>query len=423
MRTEPAKALENGSATVSTLVDTTADRILIADDNPANLLLLRHILSKEPYTVFEAQDGAQALEMALEHQPDLVLLDVMMPALDGYEVSIALKQAPHMSEMPVIFLSALSDAKSRIRGLEAGAVDYITKPFHKDEVLARVRNQLEMRRLTRELQNANHDLSEKQRRIEEDLEAAAAIQRSLLPSTPPSTSRVTTAWRFLPCERTAGDLFEFNQLTENDFAFHVIDVSGHGVPAAMMTVALSQSLATNNGHTLQSPKSGGRPRVVSPGQVLHRLDTEYPIERFGRHFTIAYLLLDLETGRLRYSSAGHPMPFVVRRDGTLEELPAGGTIIGLGGAVPFEEGETQLEPGDRLFVHTDGIPEATDARGAFFGQKAMYQAIHESRHASLNEICSNLIQAVEGFAGSKNFADDVTVFAIEYNGSAETDPE
>ncbi len=244
------------------------------------------------------------------------------------------------------------------------------------------------------------------------------IQRSLLPSSPPATDKVIAAWRFLPCEQNAGDLFSFNQLTKKDLAFHVIDVSGHGVPAAMMTVALSQSLATDNGHTLQPSEDGESVIVVPPGEVLHHLDVEYPIDRFERHFTIAYMLLDLESGTLRYSRAGHPLPFILRRDGRLEELAAGGTIIGLGGVVPFEEGECQLESGDRLFIYTDGIPEAANARGEFFGEDALYRTLQNARELPLDDACGTLIEAVQEFAGTRDFEDDVTLFAIEYDGTA-----
>lgn len=396
-----------------------AEQILIADDNPANLLLLRRILEKEPCELLEAEDGKSALKLALEHRPDLVLLDVMMPGLDGYEVSLALKQDPHMSEVPVIFLSALADASSKLKGLEAGAVDYITKPFNKDEVLARVRIQLKLSRLTRELRKANRDLSNKQQRLDEDLKAAAGIQRSLMPSKPPATEKVDVAWRFLPCDANAGDLFGFDQLTPNEFSFHVVDVSGHGVPAAMMTVALSQSLDPSNGHTLVRADETGEPTVVAPAQVLRRLDVEYPIDRFERHFTIAYMLLDLETGRLRYSRAGHPKPILIRTDGTLEELESGGTIIGLGGIMPFDEGECQLRPGDRLFVYTDGIPETVNPAGEFFGEEAMYRVLRDARDSSLDDACGSLIEAVEQFATTRDFDDDVTLFAIEYEGPAE----
>lgn len=417
MAMENLSVIDRGADPPEQVFPDRAEQILIADDNPANLLLLRRILAREPCALVEAENGDEALQLALEHRPDLVLLDVMMPGLDGYEVALALKQDPHMSEVPVIFLSALSDASSKVKGLEAGAVDYITKPFNKDEVLARVRNQLKLGRLTKELRKANRDLSEKQRRIDEDLKAAAAIQRSLLPSQAPTSDKLIAAWRFLPCDQNAGDLFAFNQLTSSEFAFHVIDVSGHGVPAAMMTVALSQSLAPDNGHTRQAAEDGGEPVVVPPAQVLNHLDVEYPIERFERHFTIAYMLLDLDTGLLRYSRAGHPMPVVLRRDGTLEELPAGGTIIGLGGVVPFDEGRCQLESGDRLFVYTDGIPEAANAAGEFFGEDALYRALRSARGLPLDDACGRLIDAVQEFAGTHDFDDDVTLFAIEFDGT------
>ncbi len=394
------------------------ERILIADDNPFNLRLLRRILSNEADTVLEAEDGARALELACEGRPDLILLDVRMPGLDGYEVARALQRNPATADVPILFLSGLTDANSRIRGLESGAVDYITKPFHKDEVLARVRSQLKLRRLTRALREANADLHEKQRRLDEDLEAAAAIQRSLLPARGPTTDRVTAAWRYRPCQRSGGDLFSFHELTSDAFAFHVIDVAGHGVPAAMMTVALSQSLSADSGATRERSPGSNRLEAVAPADVLRRLDADYPIDRFDRHFTIAYLLLDLATGLLRYSLAGHPHPVVVRRDGRLEPLKCGGTIIGLGGAVPFDEGRLHLRAGDRVFVFTDGIPEACDPAGHFFGESALHRTLHATRAKSLDAACGHVVESVQRFTGARPFDDDVTLFAIEYEGPA-----
>jgi len=387
-----------------------SERVLIVDDNAINRRVLQGMLRKEQVTLLTAADGEEALAVARSEPPNLILLDIMMPAKDGYQVCAELKADPRTEHVPVIFLSALSETADKIKGLELGAVDYITKPFDQGEVLARVRSQLKIQRLSHDLRRANRELQDKQEHIDADLRAAAAIQRSLVPSSAPPVDGLRLAWRFIPCDRVGGDLFHFVPLPDGQLAVYVLDVAGHGVPAAMITVSLSQFLSPQAHHLADAAGA-----AFAPSVVLGRLDHHYPIERFDKYFTIAYALIDPLRGRLRYSLAGHPQPIVVRADGTIELLEAGGTIIGLGAPVPFDEGEVGLRPGDRVFLFTDGIAECENGAGDQFGDARLYEALRRGR-GSLDEACDGLIEALHDFAGSAESGDDITLVGLEYAG-------
>jgi sigma-B regulation protein RsbU (phosphoserine phosphatase) len=349
--------------------------------------------------------------MATREHPDLILLDVMMPGKDGYAVCAELKRNGQSADIPIIFLSSLSQAGDKVRGLQLGAVDYVTKPFDQGEVLARVRTHLLVRRLAQEVLAANLVLVEKQRHLDEDLRAAADIQRSLLPRRlrlPPS---VAVAWRFDPCDQVGGDLFNIHLLDERFLELYIADVSGHGVPAAMVTVALSQSLLPDGARNSMAPGDW-----TTPSAVLGQLDREYPIERFNRFFTIWYGLLDYQTGRLRYSQAGHPMPILLRSTAEIERLEAGGPIIGLGMSFSPDEGEVQMLPGDRLYLHTDGIIEFESTDREFFGDDRFQRELTHGRGLSLDDSCELVVRALRAFAHGASPQDDVTLAAIEFRG-------
>ncbi|MDX2168082.1 MAG: SpoIIE family protein phosphatase [Deltaproteobacteria bacterium] len=393
-------------------LDARGERVLIVDDNAINRRVLQGMLRREPVALLTAADGEEALQIARRAPPNLILLDIMMPAKDGYQVCAELKADPRTEHVPVIFLSALSETADKIKGLELGAVDYITKPFDQGEVLARVRSQLKIQRLADEIRRANRELQDKQAHIEEDLKAAAAIQRSLVPQQAPPLAGLTLAWRFIPCDRVGGDLFHFVPLPYGQLAVYVLDVSGHGVPAAMVTVSLSQYLSPQARH-LADPHGVAH----APGAVLEQLDREYPMERFDKYFTIAYALIDPARGRLRYSLGGHPQPLVVRADGRVELLEAGGALIGLGAPLPFEEGELALARGDRVFLFTDGIAECENRAGALFGEARLHAALRRGGR-TLDEACDGVIEALHGFAAGADSQDDITLVGLEYAGAA-----
>jgi phosphoserine phosphatase RsbU/P len=415
------------------------DTILIVDDEPLNRDLLAVVLRDENCNLLFAGDAAAAIDLATAQLPSLILLDVMMPAggdapanagrggaashgdvaaLDlGYEVCVRLKRDPRTAHIPIIFLSALHRLEERVHGLSLGASDYITKPFDRAEVVARVRSQLAVARLTRELLAANGRLLEKQASLDFDLRAAGEIQRALMPARnldhPPY---VQIACRLYPSDQVGGDICNCYYIDEDHLAAYIVDVCGHGVPAAMLAVAVSQSLAPPSLRRSIGGRPSFDPAMLSPSEVLRRLDREYPFERFDKFFTICYLVLNTRTGEFRYSLAGHPRPVVVRKCGDLELLDAGGTIIGMSASTPFDEGTGWLEPGDLIILYTDGLTEGENPRGNFFGEDALNRSLRGVAGSDPEIACEKIMSDLIGFSAGTRFRDDVTLMAVRYVG-------
>ena len=390
-------------------------KILIADDTDVNRLVLSAILRGAGHEVVQACDGEEALLLARQHLPDLMLLDVMMPRLDGWQVLKTLKADPALADLPVVFLTARGDTADKIRGLELGAADYVTKPFDADEVLARVRTQVRLRHLARSLEAANAELRRRQKLIDDDLRAAADIQRALLPRGPLELPGLRATSFFLPSHHVGGDIFNLQRLGADHAAIWVLDVSGHGVGAAMVTVSVAQRLLPQGGIVAGDPLDPAA-RPAEPADVLAKLDAEYPMERFDRFFTITYLLIDLRTGRVRYSSAGHPPPILQRKDGTLTALEEGGTLVGLGGS-SFAQGEAWLRPGDRLVLYTDGLVDYQGRAASAFGAERLESALAETRSLSLDEAGDALVHRVLGHGDAAPPDDDLTVLVVEWQGA------
>jgi sigma-B regulation protein RsbU (phosphoserine phosphatase) len=393
----------------------TAKKILIADDHIVNRRLLVSILKKEGYEILEAADGEEAIELALRELPDLILLDIVMPEKDGYEVCSELQREGRSANIPIIFLSAKTEIEDKIKGLELGGADYVTKPFDKGEIIARIRAQLKIRDLTKKLMLANQELVEKQGLIDEDLKAAAEIQKSLLPISPLNIDKIDVAWRFMPCQRIGGDIFNMLRLDENHWGFYILDVSGHGVPSALVAVSVSQMMHLPIGFLLKkSIRSSPYYEITPPAQVLKMLDREYPIERFNKYFTMSYLILNTKEGGIRYSNAGHPPPVLVRETGTLELLEEGGTIIGMEGVVPFYEGKKQLRFRDKLIMYTDGIVEYQDRNGTFYGENRFYGELQRLKDKPVSELVDAIIDSMMDFGDNNEPHDDISLLGIDF---------
>jgi len=396
-------------------------KVLIADDTPLNRRVLSAIVRKAGHLALEAADGQEALQQARKEKPDLLLLDINMPHLDGYQVLAELKSDPELGDVPIVLISSLSEAVDKIKGLDLGAADYVAKPFNTEEVSARIRTQLRLRHLTRSLMQLNSELTQKQNRLEEDLKAAADIQRSLIPPTRPSFPGVEVAWRYLPWGTVSGDLFNVHQLDTEHVAVFMLDVTGHGVPAALVTVSVAQALSPEAGLVVGNPRRATSHAVAAPADVLSVLERDYPFERFERFFTMSYLLLNTRNGVLRYCGAGHPAPFLRREDGTLEPLPEGGPPVGLGLAHgPPEEGYVRMAPGDRVFLYTDGVVEQSGPDGEAFGMDRLRQALEAAREPSgvpsLDAWCDGVLEAMLAHAAGVPADDDISLLALEYRG-------
>lgn len=215
----------------------------------------------------------------------------------------------------------------------------------------------------RKLTALNRQFSERQERLDDDRLAAAGIQKSLLPLNPPRISGLDVSWRFVPSEAIGGDVFNIFLLDEHHLGIYVLDVSGHGVQAALVTVSVSQMLLPHTGLVVRkNPASVSGSDITSPRDVMELLDTEYPMERFDKFFSMIYIVLDVRDGSFVICNAGHMPALVFRRDGRIEKLKRGGTVIGLGGILPFEQQNETLYKGDRLLLYTDGVTDFMNSR-------------------------------------------------------------
>lgn len=386
-------------------------KILIIDDDENAIALLALILKKEGYEVLHALDSASGMATAEIEQPDLILLDIMMPGVDGFQTCQMIKENPKIKEIPILFLSALTDSQDKIKGLELGGVDFVTKGGDKGELLARVRTQLKIRALTKEIVQTNEILVEKQHHLDEDLKAAAVIQHTLLPHPNLVLPKTEIAWKFEPCELIGGDVFNATQPTPNHVAFYILDVSGHGVPSAMVSASVSETL-------LQISYKAGRSQnlLIKPKLLMESLQKEFPIERFDRFFTLAYLVLDAESGKLTYSNAGHPPPILLRSTGSIELLDIGGPLIGFGENMLFEEGEEMLHKGDKIILYTDGITEREDQKGTLYGDERLLALAQQMSQKPIQLIIDEIFARVADFGNHLPLKDDVSLFGIQFTG-------
>jgi sigma-B regulation protein RsbU (phosphoserine phosphatase) len=273
-----------------------------------------------------------------------------------------------------------------------------------------------IRELRQQLSETRLLLKRREQELADALDSAAHIQRSMIPQQPPNFHKLHYAWCFAPSKKVGGDLFNVATLDEGTIMTYLLDVSGHGLASAMVSVAVQQSLSPTTGRLLKQPL-GHRPyyRITPPREVLAQLDAEYPFERFDEFFTISYLLLNPHTGRVRYGNAGHPPPLLLRRDGTLERLDCGGPLIGLNHREEQDEGETQLQEGDRLFLYTDGLTEQTDANSSCYGEARLIASLHAQGGVRLDQACNEALAGVRHFAGKVPAQDDMTLIGIEFS--------
>ncbi len=268
----------------------------------------------------------------------------------------------------------------------------------------------------RELVRLNNELLEKQQRLDQDLKAAAGIQRTLLPSKLPESNHLRAAWKFIPCEHIGGDIFNLFPLDEDHLAVYMIDVSGHGVPAALVTVSVSQALHPDGGYVLKKPSAPAVSRqIAAPRDVLSGLDEQYPIERFDMFFTMNYGIVNTREGILQYANAGHPPAILVHPAGGIEILEAKGPVIGMGG-IPFEQQQTNIAPGDKVIFYTDGIIEYENAAQLFYGKERFYRLLEKSCREPLSTLMERIIESLRDFAEDTAPQDDISLLAFEYLG-------
>jgi sigma-B regulation protein RsbU (phosphoserine phosphatase) len=384
--------------------------ILIVDDTPANLHLLSKMLSEQGYRVRPVPDGSLALTATQAEVPDLILLDIRMPEMDGYQVCEHLKGDAKTRDIPIIFISALDATQDKVKAFAVGGVDYITKPFQCEEVLARVETHLALRRLSKQLQEANRQLQKANRKMERELTLAGEVQASFLPREIPDIPGWQLAVMLRPSRETCGDFYDVNLLPNGRLEILIADVVDKGAGAALF-MALSWILIRT--HATQYPAKPEQVLSAVNRCILENADT-------GQFVTVFYGILDPATGRLRYSNAGHcpALLFSIQGGGTLQTLGQTGTILGIIEDATWYQKVVQLAPDDVLVLYTDGVTEAQNAQGAFFGEERLLEATRANLRQTAQDIQEAVLAEVEAFSGNAPQSDDIALMILT-RGSAE----
>ncbi len=398
--------------------------ILVVDDTSANLQVLAGMLKDRGYKVRPVPSGKLALLAARRDPPDLILLDINMPEMNGYEVCEQLKADDKLHGIPVIFISALTEQLDKVKAFATGGVDYITKPFQMEELHARVETHLKLRRLQIELEESNARLASANDRMSRDLKAAAKIQETLLPREVPLVPGVDFAWIYQPCDELAGDGLNIIPLGDGKVGLYVLDVSGHGVAAALLSVSLSRLLSPPSEPSsilIQKGDVGDRFDITPPAEVAARLNRLFPFDSAtGQFATMVYGILDTATGEFRYVSAGHPGPLHLPSNADPVILESHGFPIGLAEDV-FEERSVRLGAGDRLYLYSDGVPEAMNSAGKIFGTDCLLDAIGQARSQQLRDGVVALLAEITRWHGSEKHHDDISILTIEVAGARGVD--
>jgi len=371
--------------------------VLVVDDAPANIQVVNSIL-QGAYKVRIATNGAKALELVkTTPPPDLILLDVMMPGMDGYEVCTRLKTDPGTKDIPVIFLTGQTETSDETRGFEVGAVDYIHKPFSPAVVQARVQTHLVLRGI-------REQLAQQLFTIQKELETARQIQHSILPREIPKFAGLDIAARYIPMTSVAGDFYDFIRVDDRRLGILVADVSGHGMPAALIASMLKIALAAQ------------APQAADPAAVLLGLNLAL-LDKFQHHYvTAAYVYLDMEKHILRYAGAGHPPILHWGSSGSpVNDVLENGMFLGKFDFAAYTAVEIPIAPGDWCLMYTDGIPETTNPQEVQFGDERFRAFLAEREWASADQLADSLLDEVSRWssrAPGEDPEDDITMVAF-----------
>lgn len=402
-------------------------RVLIADDDPIFRRLLERTLQQWGYEVTSARDGVEAWRFFQERDYPLVITDWIMPGMDGIELVRRIRTAPRPGYVYVLLLAASSQRREVIEGLSAGADDFVSKPFDRDELHVRLRTGERIIHLEKTLLEQNRILSERNAEMEADLRMACEVQQALLPqgypsfpaNAPPERSTLRFSDRYRPNGAVGGDFFDVLSLSDTRAGLFICDVMGHGVRAALVTAmvrALVESL---------------RPLAHEPGRLLAEMNRD--LQAIFGHASVPvflsafYATIDTQSGQFLYANAGHPYPLLVRRDeGEVAPLPMPpgmpGPPLCVRDQVAYQTNSTQLTPGDCVVLFTDGVYEVVGADQEPYGEQRLQQAIMRRLHLPIGKLLDEVLAEVIRFCGTRGFADDVCLVGVDLIRTAGTVP-
>jgi phosphoserine phosphatase RsbU/P len=387
----------------------TVQKILIVDDEPFNVDYLEQELDGSGCEIITASNGQEALDQVHAGSPDLILLDIMMPVMDGFQVLAHLKADAATRDIPVIVISASNSLDSVVRGIQLGAEDYLPKPFEPTLLHARISSSLEKKRL-RDLQHLYL------KNLEREFDIAREIQQDFLPSELPRVDGWEIGVYFKAAREVAGDFYDAFLLPDGNLAVVIGDVCGKGVGAALyMTLFRSLIRVTSTTNDLLG---GDGVKTISPGERLQHaivFTNNYIAETHSdaNMFATVFIgIVNLQDSMLTYINCGNEPPLLVRSGKVLTLLPPTGPAVGIIPDAKFTVKEMQFKAGDLLVAFTDGIPDALDKDGTNFGNDRLQNLLNGAESTAAG-LLKNIEEQVQQFIGSAEQFDDITLLEVK----------
>jgi len=363
----------------------TAHRVLIVDDNQDLRNYMISIFARAGYATSSAENGVAGLERAIANPPDLIVTDLMMPKMSGAEMATEIRKVHDLRTVPIVLLTAKADEETRADVRSAGVDVYLAKPFSDTELLTAVKNLL--------------SLKCRERALLAELEQARAIQQGLLPAELPRIPGIDLAAIYEPMELVGGDMYDFLEFEDGTLGLFIADVSGHGIPAAMIA-SLAKLILTMHG-----------PSVRSPAKLLRYMN-EQLIGKMAENFiTVCYAVLSPDRRSLSYATGGHP-PILLLRDGTAIYQRAKGTIVGWFPEAKFEDRTIEIQAGDRFFLYSDGLTEASDREGKQLMEERLALLAQENQTNPVGVQIKQIVAEAKRYHGGGPFEDDVTIVGV-----------
>ncbi len=372
-------------------------RILVIDDSRLNRAVIKKTLSQLNMEVDEASDGMEGLEKFESSEYDLVLVDIIMPNLDGFGFLARFKELPGDDYTPVILMTGSDDLNSKIKGLQIGADDFLLKPLNEKELVARVLSLLRLKKV-------NSELLLKNIQIKKEMEAAKKVQEFIIPKDFSSFRYPKISGRYLPIEDIGGDYFDCYVLPSSRYGFLIADVTGHGIPAALV-MTMSKMI-----FSIYAPRFFGTKdffELINSKLRNILLDTQY-ISAF-------YIIYDDNTKTIHFTNAGHTRTLYYRSSKkSIIGLDTEGFFIGISDQNQYQEKSLSVETEDRLLMYTDGITELTNNKNEEFGETNLARCIKKNNNQKGDAFCEALLNDLRSFASLENRKDDIAFLNIEF---------
>jgi sigma-B regulation protein RsbU (phosphoserine phosphatase) len=404
--------------------DPVPEAVLVLDDSHAQRALLQSLLSRWGHEVIVSGDPVEALALARDPRVGLIISDWMMPGMTGPEFCRAVRAHPRDGYAYILLLTSNSDGDALARGLEAGADDFLSKPFRAPELRARltagarvVAMQREVVEKNRLLTSALGEIRSLYSALDHDLEEARRLQQSLLQDRFRRFGNVDVSVWLQASGHVGGDMVGFFPVSSKVLGTFSLDVSGHGVASAMIAarVAGILSVASPDQNIALMRREDGSLAALPPDMAAWRLNAMILKElQSDRYFTMCLGFLNRMTGILRLVQAGHPNPVVMRADGRIEQIGTGGLPIGLIPEATYTTTEVRLCPGDRVLMYSDGLTELPGSDGRALDDAGLADLLVRNAARKGPSFLGALARDLTEFAGGENFPDDASALLLEY---------